>query len=90
MTIDFRPFLANELYDPEVRREFVIACYEQNGMDGLRMAFDEIARAEAFSGTTVPMPKANSLADSQTLLNQMGLDLSLFRLSAMDRVLTAV
>lgn len=82
-TRDFREILADDLQDPEFRREFIIACYEQDGIDGLYMALDEIVRADARMASMSSihsMPSTTTLADVRDFLNQMGLDFSITRL----------
>ena len=85
-TRDFREILADDLQDPDFRREYVIACYEQDGIDGLEMAFDEIARADANQlAKRLPRP-SDSASDLRTLLNQMGLDFHLVRRLQPDKI----
>ena len=91
-TIDFRQFLADELQDPEIRREFIVACYEQDGVDGLLTAFDEISRADEHQGLKLhePVEKvSHAVTDLRALLNRAGLELSVTRLPTPDNVLTA-
>ena len=92
-TRDFREILADDLQDPDFRREYVIACYEQDGIDGLQMAFDEIARADterSAKSVTATVKPFNSLPDLRTLLNQIGLDIHLVPLHTAGKTLTSV
>lgn len=88
-TRDFREILADDLSDPEFRREFIIACFEQDGVDGLHMALDEIAQTDAI--VQLPVSEAlHSATDLREMLNQMGLDLRIVRLQTTDKVLAVV
>ena len=85
-TIDFREIMAKELQDPEFRREFIIAYYEEDGIAGLRAALEEIAHADSRNARSNPQITAGDTAEEsftaiRSLLNEMGLDLRLVRIN---------
>ncbi len=79
-TIDFREFLATELQDPEVRRNFVIAYYEEDGVEGLRSALEEIALADATIARENTDKTSSRSTNMRTALNELELDLRLVSL----------
>lgn len=79
-TIDFREFLATELQDPETRRNFVIAYYQEDGVEGLRVALEEIALADATIARENAGKSARRTINMRTALNELELDLQLVSL----------
>lgn len=77
MTKDFREILADDLQDPEFRRNFLVAYYEENGVEGLRAALDEIALASEMQKPLVPKITSTDFSTLRDTLNTLGLDFRL-------------
>lgn len=61
MLTDFREIMYAELRDPEFRREFIRAYYEQDGVPGIRRALRCLAEADLYERTGVlPTEKPRS------------------------------
>jgi hypothetical protein len=81
MLRDFRESLAEQLRDDESRRLFVQAGYDEDGLAGVRLALDELARVDAWNegqghvtparvakhATGLPKPNAQTDADFAAL-----------------------
>ena len=54
---DFREFMYADLLDPEFRRGFIEAYYEQDGVPGIHFALQAIAEADLYAKTGVLRPE---------------------------------
>lgn len=67
----------DDLRDPEFRRNFVVAYYEEDGIAGLKATRDEIACADgAVVASELPLPPDDFTALRGTV-NALGLDFRL-------------
>lgn len=98
MLRDFRETLYRELQIPELRHEFVKACYDEQGFDGIVSALRHIEAAEHYAETgeitrrktttrrVVRRPATRrSLTTFRHRLNRLGFDFGLIEAAETNR-----